>query len=150
MKASRPIGSLRSCSSLGQALCRTSSTRTFPAVSLMGVLRGDVQWMDVHGGRRAQRPGEEDAPRRGPSARTMQIYGVTVNTAAGRIIHSSAYLAERVHAFTLAEANSYPKLAVAGTATRRCVIASVRACVSACGHHMQYRLASTERVHASR
>jgi len=31
----------------------------------------------------------------------MQIYGVTVNTAAERIIHSGAYLAERVHAFTL-------------------------------------------------
>ncbi|KYN29618.1 hypothetical protein ALC57_00880 [Trachymyrmex cornetzi] len=35
------------------------------------------------------------------SARAMQIYGVTVNTAAERIIHSAAYLAERVHAFTL-------------------------------------------------
>lgn len=35
------------------------------------------------------------------SARAMQIYGVTVNTAAERIIHSGAYLAERVHAFTL-------------------------------------------------
>jgi hypothetical protein len=31
----------------------------------------------------------------------MQIYGVTVNTAGERIIHSGAYLAERVHAFTL-------------------------------------------------
>lgn len=35
------------------------------------------------------------------SAWTMQIYGVTVNTAAEHIIHSDAYLTERVHAFTL-------------------------------------------------
>lgn len=31
----------------------------------------------------------------------MQIYGVTVNTAAKHIIHSDAHLTERVHAFTL-------------------------------------------------
>lgn len=93
MKASRPIGLSRQPPAgfipAANAVCSSWAccTETFGG------------WMCT-GGRNVPRRGGRTVAR-GPSARTMQIYGVTVNTAAERIIHSGAYLAERVHAFTL-------------------------------------------------
>ncbi|EGI63139.1 hypothetical protein G5I_08587 [Acromyrmex echinatior] len=91
MKASRPIepaghlGALSRSGAIGEAFCR----------AFVGVQRRDTDgWMCRY--RRPYVPW-----RTVKSVRAMQIYGVTVNTAAERIIHSAAYLAERVHAFTL-------------------------------------------------
>ncbi|TGZ49028.1 hypothetical protein DBV15_10843 [Temnothorax longispinosus] len=58
------------------------------AVAFVGVERRDADgWMYT-----------DDRTYTVKSARAMQIYRVTVNTAAEHIIHSGAYLAERIHA----------------------------------------------------
>lgn len=86
MKASRPIGSAGHSGALSPS----------DVEELLPCLRGGASGHHVDGCVLTTVPW-----RTVKSARAMQIYRVTVNTAAEHIIHSGAYLAERVHAFTL-------------------------------------------------